>query len=68
MPIYESTKLTDELHRIFGFETDYEFITKRKMKEVQKLSKQPAKKSKKFILQPQKDYIIKRNNTAQKAL
>lgn len=45
MPIYESTKLTDELHRIFGFETDYEFITKRKMKEVQKLSKQPAKKS-----------------------
>ena len=45
MPIYESTKLTDELHRICGFETDYEFITKRKMKEVQKLSKQPSKKS-----------------------
>lgn len=45
MPIYESTKLTDELHRIFGFETDYEFITKRKMKEIQKLSKQSAKES-----------------------
>lgn len=44
MPIYESTKLTDELHRICGFETDYEFITKRKMKEVQKLSKQPSRK------------------------
>ena len=40
MPIYESTNLTDELHRISGFETDYEFITKRKMKEIQKLSKQ----------------------------
>ena len=40
MPIYESTKLTDELHKICGFETDYEFITKRKMKEIQKRSKQ----------------------------
>ena len=39
MPVYESTKLTDELHRISGFETDYEFITKRKMREIQKLSK-----------------------------
>jgi len=45
IPIYESTKLTDELHRICGFETDYEFITKQKMKEVQKLSKQPPKRS-----------------------
>ena len=40
IPIYESTKLTDELHKISGFETDYEFITKRKMKEIQKRSKQ----------------------------
>ena len=40
IPIYESTKLTDDLHRISGFETDYEFITKRKMKEIQKRSKQ----------------------------
>ena len=39
MPVYESTKLTDELHRISGFETDYEFITKWKMREIQKLSK-----------------------------
>ena len=45
MPIYESTKLTDELHGICGFETDYEFITKRKMKEIEKLSKQPPRKS-----------------------
>ncbi len=40
MPIYESTKLTDALHRVSGFETNYEFLTKSKMKEIQKLSKQ----------------------------
>ena len=39
MPIYTSNKLTDRLQEISGFETDYEFITKRKMKEIQKLSK-----------------------------
>lgn len=45
MLIYESTKLTDALHKVAGFETDYEFITKRKMKEIQKLSKQPPERS-----------------------
>ena len=44
IPIYESTNLTDALHRMAEFETDYEFLTKRKMKELQKLSKQPKKK------------------------
>ena len=44
IPIYESIKLTDDLHKVVGFETDYEFITKRKMKEIQKLSKQPPEK------------------------
>ena len=39
IPIYESTKLTDELHKISGFETDYEFLTKSRMREIQKLSK-----------------------------
>lgn len=39
IPIYESTGLTDELHKISGFETDYEFITKSKMREIQKFSK-----------------------------
>lgn len=34
-------QFTDALHKMVGFETDYEFITKRKMKEIQKLSKQP---------------------------
>lgn len=45
MPIYESNSITDALHKICGFETDYEFITKRKMKEIQKLSKQLPIKS-----------------------
>lgn len=45
MPIYESNSITDALYKICGFETDYEFITKRKMKEIQKLSKQPPIKS-----------------------
>lgn len=45
IPIYESNSITDALHKLCGFETDYEFITKRKMKEVQKLSKQPPVKT-----------------------
>lgn len=40
MPIYESTNLTDKLHEISGFETDYEFLTKSKMRTIEKLSKQ----------------------------
>lgn len=39
MPIYERQVLTDELHEVCGFRTDYEFISKRKMKEIQKKSK-----------------------------
>lgn len=45
IPIYKSTKLTDALHEVAGFETDYEFLTKRKMKEIQKRSKQSREKS-----------------------
>ena len=41
IPIYQSNSITDDLHKVCGFETDYEFITKRKMKEIQKMSKQP---------------------------
>lgn len=40
MPIYESTDLTDRLHEIVGFDTDYEFLTKSRMKTIEKLSKQ----------------------------
>lgn len=39
MPVYERLKITDELHEACGFRTDYEFLTKRKMKEIQKKSK-----------------------------
>lgn len=39
MPVYERQQATDELHEICGFRTDYPFITKRKMKQIQKKSK-----------------------------
>ena len=39
IPLYERTKLTDELHTVCGFRTDYQFVTKQKMRNIQKLSK-----------------------------
>lgn len=39
MPVYERQRITDELHEACGFHTDYQFITKRKMKEIEKKSK-----------------------------
>ena len=39
IPIYTRDKLTDDLHDVCGFRTDYQFISKSKMKEIQKLSK-----------------------------
>ena len=39
IPLYMRTILTDKLHEFGGFRTDYEFITKSKMKEIQKKSK-----------------------------
>ena len=39
MPAYQRTKLTDALHDLFGFRSDFQFITKSKMKSIQKLSK-----------------------------
>lgn len=39
MPLYKRTKLTDALHSTSGIETDFEFITKSKMREIQKKSK-----------------------------
>lgn len=39
MPVYERTAVTDDLHQACGFRSDYQFITKRKMKEIQKKSK-----------------------------
>ena len=36
MPVYERQGITDDLHETCGFRTDYQFITKRKMKGIQK--------------------------------
>lgn len=39
IPLYKRDKLTDNLHEICSFRTDYEFITKKDMKTIQKKSK-----------------------------
>lgn len=39
MPLYKRELITDALHEVCGFRTDYQFITKQKMKEIQKKSK-----------------------------
>ena len=39
MPVYERQGITDDFHETCGFRTDYQFITKRKMKGIQKKSK-----------------------------
>ena len=39
MPLYKRERITDALHEVCGFRTDYQFITKQKMKEIQKKSK-----------------------------
>ena len=39
MPTYTRTPLTDKLHECCGFRTDYQFISKSKMKTIEKLSK-----------------------------
>lgn len=58
MPIYESTNLTDQLHKISGFETDYEFLTKSKMRTIEKPRK-PAEFKEAFacIQGPNKKFI-----------
>ena len=38
-PLYKREKITDDLHAVCGFRTDYQFITKSKMKTIQKNSK-----------------------------
>lgn len=39
IPLYSREKITDDLHEICNFRTDYQFISKSKMKEIQKTSK-----------------------------
>lgn len=39
IPLYKRETITDDLHEVCGFRTDYQFITKSKMKTIQKKSK-----------------------------
>ena len=39
MPLYRRSKLTDALHEVCGIRTDYQFITRQKMRGIQKRSK-----------------------------
>lgn len=39
IPLYERKKITDDLHNACGVRTDYQFITKSQMKNIQKKSK-----------------------------
>ena len=39
IPLFKREKITDDLHDICGFRTDYQFITKSQMKTIQKKSK-----------------------------
>lgn len=39
IPLYKRDSITDDLHEISGFRTDHQFITKSKMKTIQKNSK-----------------------------
>ena len=39
IPLYTRLKITDDLHEVCGFRTDYQFITKSQMKTIQKKSK-----------------------------
>lgn len=39
IPLYKRKPVTDALHEACGFRTDYQFITKSKMKTIQKNSK-----------------------------
>lgn len=47
IPSYKRTKLTDKLHTVFGFRTDFEFISKSSMRNTIKTTKQSANTKKK---------------------
>lgn len=44
IPSYTRTELTDTLHQVFGFRTDYEIITKSTMRTIIKNTKNVHKK------------------------
>lgn len=39
IPAYKRTQLTDDLHKLFGFRTDYEILSKKKMRTIIKNTK-----------------------------
>ena len=39
IPLYKREAITNDLHEACGFRTDYQFITKSRMKTIQKKSK-----------------------------
>ncbi|MEE3496880.1 MAG: transposase, partial [Butyrivibrio sp.] len=39
MPLYTRNEIKDDLQMVCGFQTDFQFITKQKMKTIQKNSK-----------------------------
>ena len=39
MPLYEREEITDDLHEVSGFRTDYQYISKQKMRNIEKKSK-----------------------------
>ena len=47
-PSYKRTDLTDRLHEVFGFHTDYEFITKSSMRSIIKSTRQRKRKEEKI--------------------
>lgn len=43
IPLYKREAITDDLHEACGFQTDYQFITKSRMKTIQKKVKEKNK-------------------------
>ena len=39
IPTYTRTSITDQLHQVFGFQTDFEIISEKKMKKILKQTK-----------------------------
>ena len=58
IPLYKRTELTDKLHEICHFNTDFEFITKSQMRTIQKKVKENKILFFKFLNCQRKDIIF----------
>ncbi len=54
IPSYQRTKITDALHREFGIQTDYEYITRAKMRSIIKTTKEKTATAKEKISEERK--------------